>query len=196
MPGRTQQPAHVHAVARSRSRRVAALPIRRSRRRFSRTPKFTMAHRTRQSVGASRSLVGSIKGEVRSDEASRPSRSGARGFVRRTSSFCASHRVRLRETSRPAVTRHEIPPFSVVNDGHNCQTLAVPCWQVVVSANSWASSDDAGPGNNGMGEWAYISHLQHGHWHYVGGWGEGIGLACGRVGIPRNVSRDLHVYCA
>jgi hypothetical protein len=88
------------------------------------------------------------------------------------------------------------PSFIAVNNGHNCQTLAIRCWQVVVSANSWASSDDAGPGNNGMGEWAYISHLQHGRWHYVGGWGEGIGLACGRVGIPLNVSRDLRVYCA
>lgn len=83
-----------------------------------------------------------------------------------------------------------------VNRGHNCQTLAIPCWRVVVSANSWAASNDVGPGNNGAAEWTYVSHRVHGRWRYVGGWGEGIGLACKRVGIPRNVSRDLGIYCS
>jgi hypothetical protein len=84
-------------------------------------------------------------------------------------------------------------PLRKVNDGHNCQTLAIPCWRVVVSANSWAASNDVGPGNNGMGEWTFISHLLRGRWRYVGGWGEGIGLSCRDVHIPSNVRRDLGV---
>lgn len=87
-------------------------------------------------------------------------------------------------------------PLRSVNDGHNCETLAIACWRVVVSANSWAASNDVGPGNNGMAEWTYVSHLLHGRWHYVGGWGEGIGLACGRVHIPSNAIRDLGIYCS
>jgi hypothetical protein len=86
-------------------------------------------------------------------------------------------------------------PFRSVNNGHDCRTLAIPCWRVEVSANSWAASNDVGPGNNGSGEFTYISHLVRGRWHYVGGWGEGIGLACKRVRIPRNVSRDLSIFC-
>jgi hypothetical protein len=87
-------------------------------------------------------------------------------------------------------------PFRSVNNAHDCQTLAIPCWRVVVSANSWAASNDVGPGNNGAGEFRCISHLVDGRWRYVGGWGEGIGLACKRDRIPANVSRDLGTYCS
>jgi hypothetical protein len=88
------------------------------------------------------------------------------------------------------------PALHKVNNSRNCMTLAVRCWRVIVSANSWASSMDVGPGNNGMGEWDYISHRKQGHWRYVGGWGEGIGLNCKKVGMPANVVLDLLVYCS
>jgi hypothetical protein len=86
--------------------------------------------------------------------------------------------------------------FHSVNGSHNCHTLAVPCWQVEISGNSWAASYDFGPGNDGAGEFAYISHLVDGRWTFLGGWGEGTGFQCKRYGMSHTISRDLKVYCS
>jgi hypothetical protein len=91
-----------------------------------------------------------------------------------------------------SIERH-IPPLGPVTNGHNCEKLDVSCWQVIVSANAWASSRDTGPGNDGAGEFAFISHLEHGQWKYVGGWGEGTGLNCTKLGMPPGVARDLGI---
>jgi hypothetical protein len=119
-------------------------------------------------------------------------------------SLASAHHTARGSTKRAILTSLEsrgpgggsIEPGSTrVNDGHNCMTLAVSCWDVTISANSWAGSEDLGPGNDGIGEWHYISHLTHGRWRYVGGWGEGFLFPCGQKHMSRNVARDLKVPC-
>ncbi len=66
-------------------------------------------------------------------------------------------------------------------------------WRVIISANSWATSQNQ---TSDLGEWVYVSHLRHGRWQYVGGFGEGIGLGCRKLRIPKAIAQDLKVYCA
>ncbi len=104
-----------------------------------------------------------------------------------------AHRTATGATKRAILQSLKVP--GPVNNGHNCQTRALPCWRVLVSAKTWATAQDVGPGNNGMGEWTFIDHFSHHRWLYVGGWGEGIGFACSKDGMPQSVVHDLGIYC-
>lgn len=104
------------------------------------------------------------------------------------------HHIARGATKRAVLESISSPQFQL-NNGHNCNTLAFSCWRVVISGNAWATSSDIGP-NDGTGEFIRISHLIHGRWRSVGGWGEGIGFACRREGMSRGIAKDLHVYCS
>jgi hypothetical protein len=105
----------------------------------------------------------------------------------------SAHHPATGATKRAILNSLKAP--GAVNNGHNCETRALPCWRALISGNSWATAQDIGPGNNGAGEWLYIDHLSHHHWRYVGGEGEGFLFACRKERLPPSIARDLRIAC-
>jgi hypothetical protein len=106
-----------------------------------------------------------------------------------------AHGASKRAVLRGLAVKFHAGPLTNNRDCGAESVADVPCYEVIISANSWATAVDNGPGNGGAAEWTNIAHLIHGRWRYEGGWGEGIIFACARKGMPASVARDLKVPC-